>query len=152
MNAIGMHLVAAPPPPPPIAPSTRIKTIIFDLMGTLLDWHTSISRVLQDRFPRFPIPEDSDANVAADSSAIALEWRKAFFSEIHRQYESGSAPEDIDQTHRRTLRMVLDRPEWAHRRYLAGNDEEAIVQAWHDQVAWRDVENALPRLREGFEV
>lgn len=147
MNGLGQ-----PAPTPPSPTSAAIKTIIFDLMGTCTNWHIAVTMALEAQVPRSP--DDSESKVTEDCRYIALDWRKAFFQEIHRRFQAGDPQEDIDETHRRTLQMVLDSPEWAHRNFFHadGNAVQEVVQAWHDQVAWIDVEHALPKLRESFDV
>ncbi|KAM0721128.1 hypothetical protein Q7P37_003414 [Cladosporium fusiforme] len=113
---------------------THVKAVIFDLMGTCLDWYTSITPALQDAL---------SASSSAPSKGTALRWRNAFFDEIHARFEAGLPHEDIDETHRRTLLAVLEeqglaiKPEWV----------DYCVQAWHKQTV-----KALPALRSKFDV
>ncbi|KAI9804656.1 MAG: hypothetical protein M1833_006731 [Piccolia ochrophora] len=96
-----------PSQPPPLE---GIKALIFDLMGTCCDWHSSILPVLHS-CPASPrLPPQTLPQLAAD-------WRAGFFEEIHRRFEAGEAAEDIDVTHRRVLDRLLTergvgRDEW----------------------------------------
>ena len=99
------------------------KVIFFDLMGTCLDWHSSIVDVLGTNNalnnPRIPsIP---------DVSQFALDWRQGFFDEIHARFERQEGTENIDITHRRILdRLLTERgADWSeYQRCMA-------VKAWH---------------------
>jgi 2-haloalkanoic acid dehalogenase type II len=138
----------------------NVKVLFFDLMGTCLDWHSSIIGAL----PAATLPSwGSDAEPESEGSAaaqsqFALSWRQGFFDEIHARFESGEQQEDIDVTHRRVLdRLVLlhangsaaaagDGSSWteAHKR--------TAVDAWHRMRAWPDVAPALKRLRGKYQV
>lgn len=123
---------------PPIS-MPRIKAILFDFMGTCLDWHRSIVSALP-------------ASLSDDQrSRFALEWRQTYFDYNAARLAAGQPPEDIDVSHRRALAALLAAaPEWAA---LAPAFESAgvvdrCVAAWHDQPAWPDVAPALSALRD----
>jgi hypothetical protein len=97
-----------------------IKALIFDLMGTCLDWHSTVSPILKDAV--------SSSNEIG-SSPNALAWRHMFFKEIHSRFEAGLPQEDIDATHRRTLLALLHSEGWT----LETDKVETCVKAWHSQ-------------------
>lgn len=117
----GIHLNVRQP-----AAFQHVKVLFFDLMGTCLDWHTSIvDALLLLPPPPPPLPasrchipssdssataekENMDDQSSALQSRLALRWRQAFFDEIHARFESGKEAEDIDVTHRRVLDRLLD--------------------------------------------
>lgn len=120
-------------------PFPTCRALIFDLMGTCCDWHTSILSVLSN----LPLPKSIPKSSLSD---LALEWRAAFFSEIHDRFEQALPQEDIDKTHRRTLDTILARrgvtlTEWN------GEIRDRLVSAWHNLTAWPDVLPALQKLR-----
>jgi len=98
-----------------------IKTLIFDLMGTCLDWHSTVSRALKEAFS---LPEGERPPLTATS------WQSKCFPGTFDRYEDGLPQEDIDETRRRTLRALL------HAKGLSMDDEkvDACVQAWHSQI------------------
>lgn len=120
----------------------RIKAVLFDFMGTCLDWHRSIASALP-------------ASLSDDQrSRFALEWRQAYFDHNAARLAAGQPPEDIDESHRRALGALLARPEWAALgpTFAPAGVAEACVAAWHDQPAWPDVAAALAALRgRGYE-
>lgn len=98
----------------------RAKVLIFDLMGTCLDWYSTVSPALHDAFSL------ADGE---EPPFVALSWRKAFFDEIHARFEAGLPQEDIDETHRRTLLHKLQRVG----RTMSPEKLETCVKAWHLQ-------------------
>ncbi|CAF9916979.1 hypothetical protein IMSHALPRED_003361 [Imshaugia aleurites] len=118
----------------------RIKAVLFDFMGTCLDWHSSI------------VPTLPSALTPEARSNFALEWRQAYFDANAARLHAGKPPEDIDITHRRVLAEVLDKhPDI--KPLFAEEVKDNAVKAWHAQKAWPDVPDAVRKLKErGWEV
>lgn len=125
----------------PTGPKRQIKAVLFDFMGTCLDWHSSI-------LPILPSALSPDAK-----SAFALEWRQTYFDANAARIRNGEPPEDIDTTHQRTLLEVLDKHPDIKPLFTQDVQEKAVA-AWHSQKAWPDVSEALRKLKEerGWEV
>lgn len=119
-----------------------IKAILFDFMGTCLDWHSSIVTALPQS-----IPKDK-------RSTFALEWRQTYFDHNAARLAAGQPPEDIDASHRHTLQSLLATPEWSClEQNFAPQDVERCIAAWHEQPSWQDVRPVLERLRgKGYEL
>jgi 2-haloalkanoic acid dehalogenase type II len=125
---------------PSISPTGYIKAVLFDFMGTCLDWHSSILSIL-------PSALSQDAK-----SQFALEWRQTYFDANTARICNGEPPENIDITHRRTLLEVLDKHSDIKPLFTQDVHEKAIA-AWHSQKAWPDVSEALRKLKErGWEI
>ncbi|KAJ6488943.1 (S)-2-haloacid dehalogenase IVA [Mycena sanguinolenta] len=121
----------------------RIKAVLFDFMGTCLDWHSSIAAVLPD------------ALSADQRSKFALEWRQTYFDYNAARLAAGQPPEDIDISHRATLTTLLNDPAWSP--FQPAFADSAVLDrclaAWHNQPAWPDVAPALAALRaKGYEL
>lgn len=102
------------------------RTLLFDLMGTCLDWYTSINPSLSHHLS---LPKSK-------ASTLALQWRQCFFDEIHTRFQAGQPQEDIDVTHRRVLERLLTE------HGIREVDEigvDGCVQAWHSQVGMYDL-------------
>lgn len=119
---------------------SSLKAVFLDFMGTCLDWHSSAVRAL-------PLSLSEETR-----SALALEWRQAFFDDI-KSRPPGEAPEDIDVVHERLLQKLL--ADKAHSDVAAAfsttSTEKAIkaaVQAWHQMTAWPDVYAGLEKVRQ----
>ena len=115
-----------------------IRAIFFDFMGTCLDWHQNICRT----FPR-----RLDLKMRSD---LAIAWRESFFEDIQTRFKQGLPPEDVDATHARLLKVLLE-DGFAHVD-LSPQEQEQAVRAWHHMTAWPDLPPALSRLREEYEV
>lgn len=111
-----------------------IKTLIFDLMGTCLDWHSAVSPVLEKAFS---LPEEERLPFTV------THWRSKCFEGMFDCYEAGQPQEDIDATRRRSLLTLLR----AKGLSMDGDRLEACVQAWHSQigkvVGWISAEGCL---------
>lgn len=120
--------------------NSSIKAVLFDFMGTCLDWHSSI-------IAAFPSAVDTETR-----SNLALEWRQAYFDANAARQKIGQPPEDIDITHRRVLNEVLDKhPDL--KPLFTEEVKEKAVNAWHTQKAWPDVQDAVGKLKShGWEV
>src|ERR1700691_4597570 len=78
-----------------------IQALIFDLMGTCADWHTSIVSAMREH----PIPLPL---VDSDLPALASEWRAGFFRAIIASFKAGEESPDIDIVHARVLDELLE--------------------------------------------
>lgn len=116
------------------------KALLFDLMGTCVDWKTSVMNALNSS------PASSALTSSTDKSDLAAAWRAAFFEEIHRRFDAGEDAEDIDSTHRRLLEVLL-----AERNIDWSNSEKnRLVRSWHDQIPWPDAELAIAQLKKDY--
>ena len=116
---------------------TPIRALIFDVFGTLVDWHGSVAReVAAVLGPRVPDPQ-----------RFAVEWRDQYQPSM-QAVRSGALPfSKLDVLHRHNLDRVL-----AHRG-LHDVDEatrQQLNMAWHRLDAWPDVAPGLLRLRQRF--
>ncbi|CAD6576431.1 MAG: hypothetical protein ASARMPRED_007728 [Alectoria sarmentosa] len=118
------------------------KAIVFDLMGTCVDWCSSILPALKSA-PTIPaLPSDSLPQLAAD-------WRAGFFKETQTRKEASQAVEDIDVTHRRVLNWLLLARGVTPAQWDDGVRNK-LVGAWHEQTGWPDVAPALERLKQRY--
>jgi FMN phosphatase YigB (HAD superfamily) len=101
------------------APSSlsSVRALVFDLMGTCVDWHASLAPLL---------PPGTPASLLAD-------WRQGFFAETHALFAAGAPPEDIDATHRRVLDRLLDQHGWGVEQGWTEPKRRELVRAWHVQ-------------------
>lgn len=116
---------------------TRIRALIFDVFGTLVDWHGSVAReVAQILGPH-----------VSDPAQFATDWR-AQYQPSMQAVRSGALPfSKLDLLHRRNLDVVLAA------RGLHDVDEatrQRLNLAWHRLDAWPDVAPGLQRLRQRF--
>jgi 2-haloacid dehalogenase len=120
-------------------PLKRVKALIFDVFGTLVDWRTSIAREAELAL--------GPQGIETDWLAFADAWR-AQYQPAMEEVRSGRLPfSKLDALHRRNLDVVLKDLG------LARVDEATRVQlnlAWHRLDAWPDVSAGLQALRPAF--
>jgi 2-haloacid dehalogenase len=121
-------------PTPPLP-----RALIFDVFGTLVDWHGSITREVRALLgARVP-----------DPAQFAIDWRAQYQPAMQR-VRSGDLPFcKLDVLHRINLDQVLAD------RGLTDVDEATRANlnlAWHRLDAWPDVAPGLARLRERFRI
>ena len=99
--------------------------MVFDLMGTCADWHTSIVKALDSKA--------STGLAVLNYSQVAKDWRVGFFHGIYSSFQCGERSPDIDDMHRIVLDRILeeravDCEEW-------NRDVRAdLVDAWYHQL------------------
>ncbi len=118
------------------AAMTEVKLLLFDVFGTLVDWHGSIAREVHGLL--------AARGIAVNGAAFATAWR-AEYQGAMEEVRSGRIPFcKLDVLHRRNLDIVLKAFG------LDRLDEQARRQlnlAWHRLEAWPDVTPGLARLR-----
>ncbi|EGN93722.1 hypothetical protein SERLA73DRAFT_189467 [Serpula lacrymans var. lacrymans S7.3] len=119
-----------------------VQALVFDLMGTCTDWHTSILTAMQ----KYPTPTPL---VGSDLPLLASQWREGFFKAIFASFEAGEQSPDIDVVHAQVLDRLLDvkgvgKDIWTDEVRLE------LVQAWHHQQAWEDSIEGIQRLKEKY--
>ena len=121
------------------------KAIVFDLMGTCVDWYSSILPALESA-PAIPaLPSES-------LPQLAIDWRAGFFKETRTRREASQPIEDIDITHRRVLNWLLLAREVTPAQWDDGVRNK-LVAAWHQQTGrvrfWRWWDSANTGWRGG---
>ncbi|TAQ90717.1 hypothetical protein B7494_g1005 [Chlorociboria aeruginascens] len=118
----------------------RPKALLFDFMGTCLDWHGSVSAGIRE------LNSKSAAVLGEEPESLAMKWRMKYFEESR-----GKPPEDVDVTLRRILDTLLEDRGVGYEQWNEAMRRE-LVQKWHSQKAWPDMARALERLRKHFDV
>ena len=115
------------------------KAMVFDLMGTCVDWYSSILPALQNAPPIPALPTES-------LPQLAIDWRAGFFKETSNRKEASQPVEDIDVTHRRVLNWLLLGRGVTPKQWDDGVRNK-LVAAWHDQrgrvlfgIGWGSIE------------
>jgi len=112
----------------------RIRVIAFDVFGTVVDWHGSVKREVEEMVP------------GVDGGAFALAWRAGYQPAMAEVMEKGEWV-ILDLLHRRILDRVLS--EFG----LDAMDEAArrqLNRVWHRLDPWPDSVEGLARLKSKF--
>lgn len=118
---------------------SSVKALVFDVFGTVVDWHGSILRELTS-FGR-------ERGIAADWHAFTEDWRRGYQPAMQR-VRCGELPwSKIDELHRMILDGLLAR-------YRIGGLSEAEIdymnRVWHRLDPWPDAVDGLMRLKRRF--
>ena len=115
--------------------STRV--LAFDIFGTVVDWHGSIVREVQARYP------------ALDANAFALAWRAGYQPAMARVRSGELGWTRIDELHRLILETLLPRFGLTH---LSEAERVHLNRVWHRLDAWPDSVAGLSRLKAKFTI
>jgi 2-haloacid dehalogenase len=115
-----------------IAEQTRI--IAFDVFGTVVDWHGSVSR------------EVSDMNLGVDAGKFALAWRAGYKPAMQAVMEKGEWI-ILDVLHRRILDQVLSDFGLDS---LGEKERVHLNRVWHRLDPWPDSVEGLTRLKSRY--
>lgn len=127
--------IAAAPAPPPFR-AEALGALLFDVFGTVVDWHGSVAAEVASR--RLPV----------DPGAFARAWR-AGYAPAMQQVRSGALPwTNLDGLHRRILDGLLA----AHGIALADDEAAALNRVWHRLDPWPDSVPGLQRLKARWPV
>lgn len=113
----------------------QIKVLVFDIFGTVVDWHSSI------------IKELDAMNLALDSNQFALDWRAGYRPAMDKVLVGELPWTSIDDLHR----IILD--ELLIKYNIHVLNEAQIIHlnhVWHRLLSWQDSVKALEYLREKY--
>ncbi len=120
-------------------PAAGTKALVFDVFGTVVDWHGSIAREVRElaRAKRLRV----------NAVKFAKAWRAGYRPAMDR-VRNGEAPfEKIDVIHRAILEDVLKQ----FKVTALTEDEKAHLNlAWHRLKPWPDSVRGLKRLKSKF--
>ena len=113
------------------------KVIAFDIFGTVVDWHGSITAEVQ----KLKLP--------VDANAFATAWRKGYQPAMAR-VRSGELPwTKIDDLHRMILDEILQEFAIMH---LSESDKRHLNLVWHRLNPWPDTVRGLTQLKSKFTI
>ena len=112
----------------------RIKVIAFDVFGTVVDWHGSVSR------------EVASMNLDVDADKFALAWRAGYKPAMCEVMDRGEWV-ILDDLHRRILDRALH--DFALDK-LPEAERQQLNLVWHRLDPWPDSVEGLTRLKSKF--
>ena len=111
------------------------RILAFDVFGTVVDWHGSITREVQALAPR------------VDGNAFALAWRAGYQPTMQRVRSGELGWTRLDELHRLILDELLPRFGLTH---LSEAQIQHLNRAWHRLDAWPDSVAGLQRLKARY--
>ena len=113
-----------------------VKALVFDVFGTVVDWHGSIAAEVQR------------LGLAVDGSTFALDWR-AGYQPAMQEVRSGALPwMHIDALHR----LILDRKLAQCGIALPEAQAAELNRVWHRLRPWPDSVAGLLRLKARYPI
>lgn len=116
---------------------TPPRILVFDIFGTVVDWHGSIVREVSQRFPQ------------VDADAFALAWRAGYQPAMEAVRSGGRGFVKLDVLHREILDGLLPRFGLDH---LGDAERADLNRIWHRLSAWPDSVAGLTRLKSHFTI
>lgn len=110
-----------------------VSVLVFDIFGTVVDWHGSIVREVQALYPQ------------VDADAFALAWRAGYQPAMQRVRSGELGWTRIHELHRMILDDMLPRFGLAH---LDEAQREHLNRVWHRLDPWPDSVAGLTRLKQ----
>ena len=114
-----------------------IKVLAFDVFGTVVDWHKSITR------------EVGLMNLNLDPDKFALAWRAGYMPAMQKVMSGQLGWTLIDDLHRMILDDLLDRFEVTQ---LSEAEKRHLNKAWHRLEAWPDTVAGLTKLKSRYTI
>jgi 2-haloacid dehalogenase len=111
--------------------------LLFDIFGTVVDWHGSIVREVSRLYPQ------------VDGDAFALAWRSGYKPAMARVMSGQLGWTLIDDLHRLILEGILPQFGLAH---LGEDERRHLNRVWHRLDAWPDSVEGLARLKRRFTI
>jgi 2-haloacid dehalogenase len=123
--------------PAPRAADTPPPLLLFDVFGTVVDWHGSVVREMAEIAP------------SVDGDAFALAWRAGYQPAMAAVRDGRRPWVTLDTLHREILdallpRFGLSQLDAAQRRHLN--------QVWHRLRPWPDTVAGLTRLKQAYTI
>lgn len=110
----------------------QFKVLAFDVFGTVVDWHTSITE------------EVRALQAAIDPDAFALAWRRRYVPAMQRVISGEMGWTKIDDLHRMILDDILVTFNLDH---MGESERRRLNSAWHRLKPWPDSLEGLRRLK-----
>ncbi len=116
-----------------------VKALVFDVFGTVVDWHGSVAREMRELARA--------KGLRVNAAKFAKAWRAGYRPAMDR-VRRGEAPfEKIDAIHRAILEEVLKQFKVST---LTEEERAHLNLAWHRLKPWPDSVRGLKRLKSKF--
>ncbi len=116
-----------------------IKALAFDVGGTVVDWHSGVSRQLAAL--------GKEKRIEADWIALTEAWRRQALESALSKSRKELPRGNIDGVHRETLDKILSE---AGIESFSPAERDEMTLFWHRLDAWPEAASAHARLRKRF--
>ncbi|KAG2117518.1 hypothetical protein BD769DRAFT_1052323 [Suillus cothurnatus] len=105
----------------------EIDACLFDVFGTVLDWHSTVTRQVA------PLSKGLLLEGSQDADDFAEEWRAGYYAYVKKVSQGGEGTVNADIMHRQILDDMLTTPHWSHLVDVWGDsDREELTMIWHN--------------------
>ena len=116
-----------------------VKTILFDVFGTVVDWRGGVIRAGESL--------GADKALSVDWAAFADAWRGEYAPSMERVRKGELPWTRLDDLHRESLERLLER---FGIRGLSEEEKNDLNHAWHRLDPWPDSVGGLQRLKKRY--
>jgi 2-haloacid dehalogenase len=120
-------------------PKDKVKALVFDVFGTVVDWRGTTIREL-GAFGK-------GRGFEADWAAFADDWRRLYQPSMEEVRSGRRAWTILDELHRESLLRLVDK---YGLKGLADHEIEHLNTIWHRLDPWPDVVEGLTRLKSRY--
>ncbi|KAJ7747128.1 HAD-like domain-containing protein [Mycena maculata] len=118
-----------------------VHAFLFDVFGTVVDWHGSVTRELEDTAKIH--------GIEGNWGEFAKTWRRGYLENTRKVAQGGGGPLSVDVMHRKILDDMLRSGEWkAFGDALNPNARAHLNLAWHRLSGWPDSIEGLCALKK----
>jgi len=119
---------------------SRVKALVFDTFGTVVDWRSSVSEQVRELAAR--------KGLTIDAVKFADTWRSGYQPAMNR-VRTGELPwTKLDDLHRLILNKLL--VDFGLTGRLSQSEVDGLNHAWHRLRPWPDAVSGLTRLKKKF--
>lgn len=116
-----------------------VKALVFDVFGTVVDWHSSIIREGQEL--------NATRGLNVDWAAFADAWRGRYVPSMQKVAKGELPWMNLDALHRRSLDELLVEFKVSG---LSESEIDYLNKVWHRLKPWPDAVEGLQRLRTKY--
>ncbi|KAF9067883.1 HAD-like domain-containing protein [Rhodocollybia butyracea] len=128
----------------PVSGLEHVEALIFDVLGTVVDWRSSVTNELEDLGKKYSLPD-----TAKDWLDFANEWRTGYIDTARRIARGARGHQNLDVLHREILESLLSSPRWTHVGKVLDEDARAHLNlVWHRLKGWPDAVQGLYELKK----
>jgi len=131
-------------------PLHGVEALAFDVFGTVVDWHGSVTRELKEKASASSTLTKYTDDDWAD---FATEWRSGYLRITRQVADGGEGQLNVDRMHRQILEEMLKTERWSKLAQLEDWDDahkSELNMCWHRLDGWPDSSKGLHALKKRF--
>ena len=117
----------------------KVKALLFDVFGTVVDWRTGIAREVEDIAKK--------NNISLDPYDFADAWRAEYQPAMEEIRKGRRSFTILDILHMENLKKIASK---FNLHNLSDKDLNTLVKAWHRLPGWPDSSDGLNALKKKY--